>query len=756
MPADRRRSTVAHGRASGPHTTINVNGGRGGRGGDGHGNGTGGAGGRGTGPTLNVEVSTRSFTMNNSQPDGERGIVILHHAVALEAIHNSAESYPQPKCHPETRTKMLEDLHDWVLDKNAQDNILWLHGPAGAGKSAIMQSLAGQLQDTGRLGGSFFFKRTHATCGNAKTLFATIAYQLALAVPWVRTPISQIVEKDPSVVSRSIEIQMKTLISDPFRGHANRKSATVLIDGLDECDGQNIQVEILRTIWNLSCSDPIPLRFIIASRPEPHIREAFNSSFYSGRYRSFNVEQSFEDVRKYLSDEFSRIHGEHFTMASIPSPWPLPYVLQKLVRNSSGHFIYAATIIKFIDDKNYRPTQRLEMVLGNNSQGSPFGALDQLYMDILSSAPRQSELVPILCAIANFDLTVAQIDQLFEFAEGETGLLLRGLHSVLQLPSEDNDFISTHHASFLDFLDDQSRSCNFYAGSLEHRMHLARSFLRRGAARDQPLDWYNPWDVARRPGNHLISFLTSLPPSIELCPLIACMEPDHIFVLKNDNFKGMLSWLKRIPSVPQDLIKLWEDYVYMTSMDTVSGTWLVKHINLPSSELCQVLVASGLLHYALRLIQHLLDITWDELRTIICSVRPSITETGYWTTPPEVLQAIIPWENQRWICRDIALKCIRRIVNAPGDRGGMSIKFDEWYGLAKLLKHCPPCATLYHEFQRIPRPVIKSYFEEWPSWNYNFIANQISQWLESFGDPTLELVVFWKQEILPLAPASPF
>ncbi|KAF7372809.1 hypothetical protein MSAN_00486900 [Mycena sanguinolenta] len=117
----------------------------------------------------------------------------------------------------------------------------------------------------------------------------------------------------------------------------------------------------------------------------------------------------------------------------------------------------------------------------------------------------------------------------------------------------------------------------------------------------------------------------------------------------------------------------------------------------------------------------------------------------------KILQAIITWEDQGWICRDIALKCIRRIVNAPGDRGRMSIKYDEWQNLAHVLKHCPPCDTLYREFQHIPRPMIKSYFEDGAFWRYTDVATSASQWLQSFGDPTLELAAFWRPEILPLA-----
>ncbi|KAJ7643044.1 hypothetical protein DFH06DRAFT_949404, partial [Mycena polygramma] len=66
---------------------------------------------------------------------------ILHHAVAIEALFDSAESFPQPKCHPETRIEILDGLYNWAIQDESARGIRWLHGPAGAGKSAIMQSL---------------------------------------------------------------------------------------------------------------------------------------------------------------------------------------------------------------------------------------------------------------------------------------------------------------------------------------------------------------------------------------------------------------------------------------------------------------------------------------------------------------------------------------------------------------------------------------------------------------------------------------
>ncbi|KAF8144624.1 hypothetical protein K438DRAFT_577332 [Mycena galopus ATCC 62051] len=364
---------------------------------------------------------------------------------------------------------MLENLRQWSLETDPESTILWLHGPAGAGKSAIMQTPARELQNVGRLGSSFFFKRGHATRGNGKTLFATIAYRLALGVSWLKAPISNTVENDPSIIARSIEIQLQKLISEPCHLHnvgGTWDPITVVIDGLDECEGQDVQEEILRAVRNCTAKYNLPLRFIIASRLEPHICDIFQSPFYEGCYMSFNVVKSFDDVRKYLRDEFERIHREHrHTMANIPLPWPSPNILEQLVGESSGHFIYASTIIKFVNDKNYRPTECLAIVQQQDivQSCSAFDPIDQLYMTILCSAPRQAQLIPILCVITNFSLAPDIIDELCGLAPGDTRLLLRGLHSVLEVPEDEGRVrrITTHHASFLDFLKNERRSQQF-------------------------------------------------------------------------------------------------------------------------------------------------------------------------------------------------------------------------------------------------------------------------------------------------------
>jgi hypothetical protein len=305
-----------------------------------------------------IHGSTFITTENINHQHGEVGIHILSRAIASEALYDSAERFDQPKCHPETRTELLDNLYDWAIDPTSRNPIHWLHGPAGAGKSAVMQTLCGRLQEAGRLGGSFFFKRGHSTCGNEKVLFATLGYQLALHRQDLKGPISGIVEKDPSVIHRHMDVQLRNLIREPWKLADGASPSALLIDGLDECDGNKIQREILRLIGSTADKHHPTLRILVASRPEPHIQETFEEAL-RGLADSTNIEQSFEDIRTYLHSEFSRIHSEHSAMKNLPIPWPAPEIVEKLVQNSSGYFVYAATVIKFVDDEYSRPSKQL-------------------------------------------------------------------------------------------------------------------------------------------------------------------------------------------------------------------------------------------------------------------------------------------------------------------------------------------------------------------------------------------------------------
>jgi len=120
-------------------------------------------------------------TINNP----EAGLQVLLNATSPGAAFDSQDRYPPAKCHPGTRKDLREEITSWIdkISREDEDRILWLHGPAGAGKSAVAQTIAEDCAQRNILAASFFFSRGRPGRDTIERLFATIAYQLAISIP---------------------------------------------------------------------------------------------------------------------------------------------------------------------------------------------------------------------------------------------------------------------------------------------------------------------------------------------------------------------------------------------------------------------------------------------------------------------------------------------------------------------------------------------------------------------------------------------
>ena len=129
---------------------------------------------------------------------------------------------------------------DWISNESSASFFFWLYGLAGAGKTAILQAIAEFLCSPSgsdqNFGGSFFFSRGKHGRDQGHFLFSTIAYQLALKVPGLRQHVNCIMESDPTLHTKSMDVQLQTLIVDAFRylSPPPQCSYLVIIDGLDE------------------------------------------------------------------------------------------------------------------------------------------------------------------------------------------------------------------------------------------------------------------------------------------------------------------------------------------------------------------------------------------------------------------------------------------------------------------------------------------------------------------------------------------
>jgi hypothetical protein len=211
------------------------------------------------------------------QPCGlaSTGWKMLLKNIASNALHDSSARFDPPKCDEDTRVEVTKELMDWINDREAPQRLLCMTGAAGAGKSALQQTTAEKCSDCNILGSAFFFSAGDPTRNNLSHIVPTIACQLGLRNSFLRDAIAKAVEQDPVIFKKQIKIQMNTLVVSPFKsvcesGEVDRNTfpQAILIDGLDECSGEDNQAELLSTIKHCLLDDDLPFRIFIASRPE--------------------------------------------------------------------------------------------------------------------------------------------------------------------------------------------------------------------------------------------------------------------------------------------------------------------------------------------------------------------------------------------------------------------------------------------------------------------------------------------------------
>ena len=119
----------------------------------------------------------------------------------------------------------------------------------------------------------------------------------------------------------------------------------IIIDGLDECEGHDLQCDIFKLVVQVSMDPSVPFRFIIASCPEHQIYTMFNQEPLFSTTRRLVLDKEYDsssDIERYLRDEFMEIHTcNKDIMRQIKPPWPSDHALHILVYRASGQFIYA-------------------------------------------------------------------------------------------------------------------------------------------------------------------------------------------------------------------------------------------------------------------------------------------------------------------------------------------------------------------------------------------------------------------------------
>ena len=392
------------------------------------------------------------------------GYSILTKAIAASALRDP----PPPRCASGTRQAILNDLRTWTTNDVSRP-ILWVYGPGGSGKSALAQTFLQECRyNKGvRLASSFFFSGMTSDRNSDEHFAATISYQLAVNIPETRPIIEKFVEDDPLIFSRTVNVQFAKLVIDPLLQVSKESDPRkfIIIDGLDECDGYDKQRGILDAIYEATLrSHTLPFRFLVVSRPDPHIQDFFNHDNLREISRHIPLSNT-DDISTYLEAQLARIQEDR----SLPETWLSEKDIAILDERARGLFIYASTILQFIEDSRHYPPARLGVILGITTHSkSPFADLDALYRKILESTSDTKWTLRLMGLLLHLtDKKSASppfIQHLLGLGAEKFETLLHDVHPLIDVPVDlrAGNPIQMYHSSLKDFLTDRSRSGDYF------------------------------------------------------------------------------------------------------------------------------------------------------------------------------------------------------------------------------------------------------------------------------------------------------
>ncbi|KAF9450202.1 hypothetical protein P691DRAFT_789692 [Macrolepiota fuliginosa MF-IS2] len=422
------------------------------------------------------------------------------------AEFDSSERDPPPRCHPGTRLSIVQRIQIWLQNADRSKNLLWLHGLARVGKSAIIQSLAESKSKSKSKGviATLFFSALKGR-NDPNRVFTTLAYQFAVQDPSYRAYVVELMSQDPRSLDKAMSEQFRKLFIEPFTQRGIGKGATpwlILLDGLDECrppgaksqaqsPSERTQCEIVKLISTFVLEYPsVPLLWIISSRPESHLMACFSSADVHAAHWDEDVpidsDEACQDVERYLRSEFEKIREQYPYQMPTASPWPCEEHMAVIARSALGHFVFAATVMKFVEDPDIGdPIAQLDQILVfirprymDSVEGNPLAALDALYTSILQQInPTTLPLTKRLLGYyvlseyqPTYQCLLTVVCNILNIGQNRAYSALRKLHAVLHIPHPTDageQTLEFLHKSFIDYLQNEDRSCNFSLGEVD-------------------------------------------------------------------------------------------------------------------------------------------------------------------------------------------------------------------------------------------------------------------------------------------------
>lgn len=390
-------------------------------------------------------------------------------SAAYDVVDAPKEGTLESYCLAGTRETLIEEIMSWC--SQSQENMYWLRGMAGTGKSTLIRTVARKLDDKNLLAGSFFFRQDTAAQKDGTFFVQTIVRQLLTKHRLLRPHIAAALDDDLTLPGGAISNRFAKLLREPLLRDGMQRMI-IVVDALDECEPRDARA-IIKQLAELALA--VKFKVLVTSRPEEHLLAEFRTILPAfSRLEDIKQEQTEADLRLFIEHRTALMvaedAGRDFQL--LPAGWPDRTALDRLVLLSKPLFIFAATLIRYISEQTYEPAKVLANILDDSSFTNESAStghtqlekLEPVYLPILNSihgakGPQFLEVfhhVVGAIVLLQDPLSVHSLATLMHESLGKIFSIINQLQSVLYVPAQSKDGAETPvralHKSFRDFL----------------------------------------------------------------------------------------------------------------------------------------------------------------------------------------------------------------------------------------------------------------------------------------------------------------
>ncbi|KAI0262796.1 WD40-repeat-containing domain protein [Gloeopeniophorella convolvens] len=348
------------------------------------------------------------------------------------------------RCLDGTRTAVSDTVNSWLADRKADQNIMWITGSPGTGKTAVARKISSHLDSLQRNGCTLFSTRDRRS--HPAQIWGTVGYFLALFDPAVKASILKYI--DEAAIPNNVYNMYHLPVQDSF---------------------QNLLLPTFASWQELGPR----FKLIVVSRAEERIEERFRTlkvrkiDIYLGEDNATSgLRVGPQDIQEDMSN---------YVKKQLPATWPEIVQVDKLTKHAGGFMLWAKAAMDYIESSP-DPDQALSVVTtsGPNMKYSPVDDVFEAFLlDTFPTGPPATfhACVGALC-VAKIPLSVDDLAHLLEdrFKSAQPKDVCMKLLPFLAIKGSP-EAMAISHPAFTTYLSDEKRCRNDGFAINLHRTH---------------------------------------------------------------------------------------------------------------------------------------------------------------------------------------------------------------------------------------------------------------------------------------------